>query len=493
MHLGRREVSFRVTIAPVRRGMKIALLISTAALLAAGLGICGETKSAGTPGKPGSDARAGSGCLRAGTVVEELEAAMQAAKRDKKDMVLSFSGYRWWWPCEGINFEPEDPWFGKRFILVTVPMAGQERDAAGERAVIALRKKFDQELQEPGPVILLLDADGRPYADIDSNEQPPEIYIPEFTAALARRKVRDEAFSQARQAKGLAAARLLDKGLRSLYEVEDGFTDAGENLLVGRYYRDVMTEIAGNDPKDSLGRGKELEERRQWEAEDRKTAATRARLGELAKTLNAKCDSGSSLPELFAAIDGFLMKERPPSEFGRQAALMGKAEVALFLHDYKAGQQALNDLSAAFPADEGCKELVSKVRPEVEKASVRSAAGTDTAVTYYEIRLDGFALGEFDADGEQTRMRLRELNQDVALLSEDMLHRRLQKVRLLLSLREYDEALRELDRFTNAGSKTGQVMLRDKELRPVILKGLRKTQAPGQGTSDPPSERSNAK
>ena len=205
-------------------------------------------------------------CAMAGSPMEDFAAAKQQAKRERKDVILSFSGYRWWWPTIGIDTDSDDPWIKEHFVMLEIPLnaaASGGKATPVDQDLVELRKKFHQNLVEPNPAIFLLDASGRTYAELSSDEQPAEIYIPELKEAQLRHAKRDAAFEQARQAKGLKKARLLNNGLRALCDDQEYGCD---DLLV-RSYQDVLAEIIRNDPKDVLGRAEDLKEQKLFECD----------------------------------------------------------------------------------------------------------------------------------------------------------------------------------------------------------------------------------
>jgi hypothetical protein len=127
-----------------------------------------------------------------------------------------------------------------------------------------LRKKFQQNQKEPGPSLLLLDFDGRPYAEINSHEAPLEYYLHQIEGALQMRKKRDTAFHRASNALGFEKAKLLNEGLEARHE-NDSYHD---NIMdwsipetsIEHHYQDILAKIIANDPEDHFGRGRQLKE-----------------------------------------------------------------------------------------------------------------------------------------------------------------------------------------------------------------------------------------
>ena len=74
-------------------------------------------------------------------------------------------------PTIGIDTQTDDRWIGKHFVMLEIAIPRNSADPGGmagpgEQSLIELRKMFHQELDEPVPSILLLDASGRPYAEV---------------------------------------------------------------------------------------------------------------------------------------------------------------------------------------------------------------------------------------------------------------------------------------------------------------------------------------
>ena len=127
--------------------------------------------------------------LRGETVIEKFDAAKQEAASEGKDIILGFAGYRWWWMTDAIADKTDNEWLNEHFIILNVPacetsVGAEGFPSAAEKAVIELRNRFHQKIEEPYPAILLLDATGRPYGELDSHEQPPSVYVEELKAAL---------------------------------------------------------------------------------------------------------------------------------------------------------------------------------------------------------------------------------------------------------------------------------------------------------------------
>jgi len=426
-------------------------------------------------------------CAVAGSPMDDFGSTKRLAKRENRDIILSFSGYRWWYPTIGFDTQTEHPWIRKHFIMLEVGIPRDSKDSGvavnvEDRALIELRRMFHQEIDEPGPTILLLDADGRPYAKIDSNEQPAEVYLPDLKDAIQRRIKRDKAFRRASVADGMEKARLLNDGLIALYEIRingEVKTLSSQELLVDDYYEDIFVEISENDPKDILNRGKELKEKKQSEKEDAERSLMDGEFEKLAGELDHMLDDPPPLAVFFATIDKFIDSHPAMPAEARQRALLGKVEAAIMLRDYPSAIKELDLVISAFPHENIIMALGSRIRPELDKAQKLSEAGERHAACDYAFRFYLQAFDLFDADGQRTLNKLKGLGSDTsAMLVEDHLHRLIAKVHLLLCLGEHQQALAALDTFLKLGKTSEQARRYDRKFRPLILRGLRKA-APG--------------
>ncbi len=424
-------------------------------------------------------------CAAACGPMNDFESAKQRAKRENKDIMLSFSGYRWWYPTIGIDTHTQGPWLTKHFIMLEIEIPRDPEGSGGvvtteDQALIEIRRKFHQEIVEPGPTILLLDSDGRPYAGVDHNEQPAEAYLPDLKEAIQRRMKRDTAFRRGQKEDGIRKARLQNEGLLALYEIMvDGevVAWASQERLVHDYYQDVLADIIGNDPNDVLGRGRELKEEKQWQKEVAEQQVVDGQLKTLATDLNRMLDASSPLATIFSAIDKFLESNPALSKETRQRALFGKVEAAIILRDYNVALIAL-DATASFGPDLSFTKILETVlRSEILKAIQLSGVGIDSAATAYSISLTlSNPESLLDSDGKRTLSELRRMDKNMdALLVEGQMNRLLAKARLLLRLRKYEQSLEALDAFVDFGGSSKMVERRDRELRPIIVRGLNGT------------------
>lgn len=418
-----------------------------------------------------------------GHVLDDFEAAQTRAKLEKKDLILSFSGFRWWYETVGINSMTDDPWINERFIMVEVgipfqPLVKESDQNEDEHAIRKIRRQFHQLLHEPSPCILILDESGVPYAELDSNEQPAEAYIAELQDALLQKKKRDQAFQRAKQVSGIEKSRLLDEGLKAMCEIElDGvsLTSALQENLVDIYYQDVVDQIIKNDPGNTLGLHDHWMERVMIFRELVKHQAINQQLDDLAAELNRLLLEAEPLSTCIGAIDQFMAAHPKLPAEAKERVIMGKVEVALILRDYRKARMMLDEMISSVGPLRGVNFLKSSLKPEIDKAFMRTMEGVDSSASVFAVSLSRSLWDKLiEAEGEETREKLKKITErnDQPNLGEVQMDLQLSKIELLLRLRNYEQALAELDLFIKLGSGSKQAQLRDRELRPLILLGL---------------------
>lgn len=178
-----------------------------------------------------------------------VEAAMPLAKEQGRDIMLEFTGKEWCPPCihlrtkilETAEFEQA---VGDKYVLVEVvfPRLPAAVAAIPEEQRNANEKLLAHHRIETGlPTVLLLDAEGYPYAQVAGARRTTAEYVKALEAAAAVREVRDAAFEKARGLQGLERAAALAEGLNAIPE---NCRDK---------YPDVVNEINALDQQNTLG------------------------------------------------------------------------------------------------------------------------------------------------------------------------------------------------------------------------------------------------
>jgi thioredoxin-related protein len=206
----------------------------------------------------------GTGSLIAGGDgwTQDFAAAKELAAKDKKDLLMDFTGSDWCGWCIKLDKEvfsqdafknvvPND------FVLVTIDFPQDESKITPE--IKAQNEKLQNEYGIQGfPTIILADAKGRPYAQVGYEEGGAEKYVANLATLRKARVARDEAFAKAESAEGMEKAKLLAEGLAKI-----------DPELQNTFYKEEVAAIVAADKDDTLGYGKKAklaEQSKEFEA-----------------------------------------------------------------------------------------------------------------------------------------------------------------------------------------------------------------------------------
>ena len=216
---------------------------------------------------------------------EDFAAAKDLAAKNKKDLLIDFTGSDWCPYCIKLKKEVlSKPEFiaaaPKSFVLVELDFPQQKEQSA---KIKTQNEKLQQEYGIEGfPTILLTDAEGRAYAKTGYVPGGAAPYVEHLTELHSVREKRDAAFAKAAAATGLDKAKALDEGVKAIDEE-----------IAQKFYAKEIEEIIKLDPEDTLGRKKGMEMTKASE--------------ELTATLETLAQ-GQKTDEFTAAIDGFITK-----------------------------------------------------------------------------------------------------------------------------------------------------------------------------------------
>ncbi|MDC1406006.1 thioredoxin family protein [Akkermansiaceae bacterium] len=175
----------------------------------------------------------------------DFEAAKQKAAAENKDLLVDFTGSDWCGWCiklvdEVFKHDAFKQGAADNFVLVELdfPQDKSKLDEATQKKNEMLQKKYSI---QGFPTILLLDDQGRPYAQTGYQAGGPEKYLTHLDGLLAVKTKRDEALKAAEKLEGPAKAKSLVEALKLLPEGQLS------------HYSEIIQQIAILDPKDESG------------------------------------------------------------------------------------------------------------------------------------------------------------------------------------------------------------------------------------------------
>ncbi len=272
----------------------------------------------------------------------DFEAAQKKAAAESKDLLVDFTGSDWCSWCiklnkEVISHDAFKKGVADKFVLVELdfPRDNSAISEAVQKQNAELKEKFHI---KGFPTILLLDAQGRPFAQTGYQPGGPEKYVAHLDELRAKRVERDEAFAAAEKLTGMEKAKALVGALKSLPENHLG------------HYAGITAQIAELDPKDETGF---------VAAQTRKNA-----MAALEKDVMAAMRSGKS-DEVIAKIDQFMTDNKVVGE-EKQALLGMKMNPLLVAKKFDEAAKVIDELIAAAPESKAAK-FASDFKPRLQK------------------------------------------------------------------------------------------------------------------------------
>lgn len=255
----------------------------------------------------------------------DFKAAKEKAAKEKKDILVDFSGSDWCGWCIKLDkevfsqeaFLKEAP---KHFVLVCLDFPRKPENLAkipvGQQES---NKALVKDLGVRGyPTVFLMGADGKPYAQTGYQEGGPEKYVKDLVSMQEKKTQRDSLLAKAAAAKGLERAKLLDEAL----------TLADEDIA-DKFFGKEMAEIIQLDSANAAGLKAKYD--------------LRLRLAEAAKAKTAND------PKKAIEIYDGIVKDLKPSGEALQDVLFNKGEAYFNLKDMGALVAALKEALAAAP------------------------------------------------------------------------------------------------------------------------------------------------
>ena len=272
---------------------------------------------------------------------------MPLAKEQGRDIMLEFTGKEWCPPCihlrtkimETAEFEQA---VGDKYVLVEVifPRLPSAVAAIPEEQRNANEKLLTHHRIETGlPTVLLLDAEGYPYAQVAGARRTTADYLKALDEAASVRTKRDAAFARAEGLQGLERAAALAEGLNAIPE---NCRDK---------YPEQVKEINALDPENTLGYAGVLTRYANYQKQD-------AELKAIVDSMRGTPDA-ANLARSESVLKEFLQRKDLEPEIAQLAWRT--------LGDTYAFQRRYRDVYAAYKKSYDCAPK-SRIAPRLEKA-----------------------------------------------------------------------------------------------------------------------------
>jgi len=279
----------------------------------------------------------------------DFEAAKQKAAAENKDLLVNFTGSDWCSWCiklvdEVFKHDAFKKGVADNFVLVELdfPQDKSKLDESTQTQNEMLQEKYSI---QGFPTILLLDDQGRPYAQTGYQAGGPEKYLVHLDKLLAIKTKRDEALMAAEKLEGPAKAKSLVEALKLLPEGQLN------------HYSKITQQIAALDPSDESG------------------FVAGQKLKEAADTLNKEymtaLRSGKN-DEAIAMVDKFIADFQITGE-KKQSMLGMKMNPLLASQQFDQAAELLDEIVALAPESQIGK-FASNFMPKLEKMKQDAAA-----------------------------------------------------------------------------------------------------------------------
>ena len=279
----------------------------------------------------------------------DFEAAKQKAAAENKDLLVDFTGSDWCGWCiklvdEVFKHDAFKKGVADNFVLVELdfPQDKSKLDESTQKQNEILQEKYSI---QGFPTILLLDDQGRPYAQTGYQAGGPEKYLAHLDKLLAIKTKRDEALMAAEKLEGPAKAKSLVEALKLLPEGQLN------------HYSKITQQIAALDPSDESG------------------FVAGQKLKEAADTLNKEymtaVRSGKN-DEAIAMVDKFIADFQITGE-KKQSMLGMKMNPLLASQQFDQAAELLDEIVALAPESQIGK-FASNFMPKLEKMKQDAAA-----------------------------------------------------------------------------------------------------------------------
>ncbi|MCC6353023.1 MAG: thioredoxin family protein [Verrucomicrobiae bacterium] len=298
----------------------------------------------------------------------DFEAAKATATKEKKDLLLDFTGSDWCGWCIRLEkevfsqqaFKDAAP---KDFLLVELDFPQDESKISPDTR--SQNEKLSKQFNVEGyPTIILADASGRPYAQTGYQEGGAEAYLTHLAELRMARDTRDAAFAKARSAAGLEKARLLAEGLAPI-----------DPALQVAFYGAELDTIAALDKEDSLGLSRQLGDAREAQKTRESMMALQDKFdrltGPLMEKINPMLDENQT-DAAIKEIDAWQRENKDAEAPIRQQVMLLKVKIYGQAENHASALKALDEVVAIDDKSEMAAALQARLRPAIEKAIAES-------------------------------------------------------------------------------------------------------------------------
>jgi thioredoxin-related protein len=278
----------------------------------------------------------------------DFEAAKKKAAAENKSLLVDFTGSDWCGWCiklvdEVFKHDAFKEGVADKFVLVELDYPRDKSKLSEET------QKQNEELKAKYsirgyPTILLLDSDGRPFAQTGYQAGGPEKYLAHLDSLLAIKTKRDEAFSAAEKLEGKDKAEALVATLKMLPEGQLS------------HYSETTQQIAALDPEDESGF---------IAAQKRKEAESNLQSEYMAAMQSGKND------EAMALIDQFIADYKITGT-EKQSALGMKMNPLLASKQFDEAAELLDEIVAIAP-ESRIGKFASDFKPKLEEMKQEAA------------------------------------------------------------------------------------------------------------------------
>lgn len=297
--------------------------------------------------------------------ISDFAAAKKQAAAENKAMLVDFTGSDWCGWCIKLNeevFSHDEFKEGVKdtFVLVEIDYPQDKKKLSKE--TILQNEELKDEYEVKGyPTILLMDAEGRPFAQTGYQEGGALEYVKSLNEMLESKKSLDASMEKAGGLEGPAKAQALVDALETI-EMEESLTQ--------KFYGKEIEEIKAADPDDTTGFQKEIasaEKYKTFEAE----LETLARKGDFAGSLtmiNKTLEKGTfegEMKQQVTMIRGFIQAElgqwdEAIGSMDEAKAIAPEGQMATALDQYKTQIEKMKEAAAEEEAKPAAEETTEE-------------------------------------------------------------------------------------------------------------------------------------